>query len=65
MRDDDRRMGGEDVEHAILIRMLADAERLCETVDPLLSGQAAHLRGRIAAMVEITSPPLVQPGARS
>jgi hypothetical protein len=65
MRDDDRGMAGSDAEHAILVRMLADAERLCGTVDPLLSGQAAHLRGRIAAMVEITTPPSVQAGARS
>jgi hypothetical protein len=48
-----------------LLRMLADAERLCATTDPLLCGQAAHLRGRIAAMVEITTPPSMQAGARS
>lgn len=44
-------------EHAILTRMLGDAERLCTTQDPLLSGQAAQLRGRIAAMLTVTTPP--------
>lgn len=46
----------EDV-HAILTRMLADAERLCATQDSLLTGQAAQLRGRIAAMVAVATPP--------
>ncbi|AMJ61491.1 hypothetical protein [Bosea sp. PAMC 26642] len=57
MSDDRRHESRSDDEHAILIRMLADAERLCRTDDPLLCGQAAQLRGRIAAMVEITEPP--------
>lgn len=43
--------------HAILTRMLGDAERLCATQDPLLTGQAAQLRGRIAAMLAVTTPP--------
>jgi hypothetical protein len=36
--------------------MLADAETLCGTGDALLVGQYRHLRGRIAALVELTAP---------
>jgi hypothetical protein len=36
--------------------MLADAESLCGTRDALLAGQFRHLRGRIAALVELTMP---------
>jgi hypothetical protein len=43
-------------EHIILARMLADAETLCGTGDALLCGQYRHLRGRIAALVELTMP---------
>jgi hypothetical protein len=43
-------------EHVILARMLADAETLCGTGDALLVGQYQHLRGRIAALVELTAP---------
>jgi hypothetical protein len=43
-----------DRDHAILARMLADAERLCGTRDALMVGQYKHLRGRIAALIEIT-----------
>lgn len=57
MGEDRRHESRPEDEHAILIRMLADAERLCSTTDPLLCGQAAQLRGRIAAMIEITLPP--------
>jgi hypothetical protein len=56
MGDDRRRTSGTEDEHVILARMLADAERLCRTSDPLLVGQAAQLRGRIAALVEIATP---------
>jgi hypothetical protein len=43
-----------DRDHMILARMLADAERLCGTRDALMVGQYRHLRGRIAALIEIT-----------
>ncbi|MGA8653303.1 MAG: hypothetical protein WB677_22300 [Xanthobacteraceae bacterium] len=43
-------------DHLILSRMLADAESLCSTRDALLAGQYRHLRGRIAALVELTMP---------
>jgi len=36
--------------------MLADAESLCSTRDALLAGQYRFLRGRIAALVELTLP---------
>ncbi len=43
-------------EYRILARMLADADVLCNTSDGLLSGQYRYLRGRIAALVELTVP---------
>jgi hypothetical protein len=43
-------------EHTILTNMLAEAEALCGTSDALLAGQYQHLRGRIAALVELTAP---------
>ena len=43
-------------DHLILSRMLADAESLCSTRDALLAGQYRFLRGRIAALVELTMP---------
>jgi hypothetical protein len=54
---EERRDSDHDDAAAILNRMLADAERLCRLTDPLLAGQAAQLRGRIAALVDIASPP--------
>jgi hypothetical protein len=57
MGDERRRESCTEDAHAILTRMLADAERLCATQDPLLTGQAAQLRGRIAAMLGIATPP--------
>lgn len=36
--------------------MLADAESLCGTRDALLASQYRFLRGRIAALVELTLP---------
>jgi hypothetical protein len=50
-------------EHRILARMLADADVLCGTGDALLSGQYRYLRGRIAALVELTSPIESEEGA--
>lgn len=41
---------------ATLSRMLADAETLCGTHDALLAGQYRHLRGRIAALLDLTLP---------
>jgi hypothetical protein len=43
-------------DHVILLRMLEDAKRLCLTGDALLVGQYHHLQGRIAALLEVTSP---------
>ena len=36
--------------------MLADADSLCATRDALLAGQYRYLRGRIAALIELTMP---------
>jgi hypothetical protein len=43
-------------EHMVLTRMMADADRLCQTDDPFMLGQYRHLRGRVAALVEMTRP---------
>lgn len=43
-------------DHRILSRMLADADALCQSGDALLAGQYRHLRGRIAALLDITIP---------
>ncbi len=40
-------------EDALLAEMLALADRLVETDDALMAGQYAHLRARIAALVEL------------
>ncbi len=43
-------------ERLILSRMLADADVLCGSRDALLAGQYRFLRGRIAALIELTTP---------
>lgn len=43
-------------DHRILSRMLADADELCKSGDALLAGQYHHLRGRIAALLDINFP---------
>ncbi len=43
-------------DHRILTRMLAEADELCGTGDALLAGQYRHLRGRIAALLDLTMP---------
>jgi len=43
-------------DHRILSRMLADADALCQCGDALLAGQYRHLRGRIAALLDINFP---------
>lgn len=43
-------------DHIVLSRMLADADSLCATRDALLAGQYRYLRGRIAALLELTMP---------
>jgi hypothetical protein len=43
-------------DYAILSRMLADADDLCGTQDALLAGQYRHLRGRIAALLDLVAP---------
>ena len=37
----------------ILEAMLVQAERLCQSDDPLLQGQYRHLRERIRALIEL------------
>jgi hypothetical protein len=41
----------------VLTRIMKDAERLCRTDDPFMLGQYRHLRGRVAALIEMTRPP--------
>ena len=41
----------------VLTRIMQDAERLCRTDDPFMLGQYRHLRGRVAALIEMTRPP--------
>jgi hypothetical protein len=41
----------------VLSRIMQDAERLCRTDDPFMLGQYRHLRGRVAALIEMTRPP--------
>ena len=66
MGENCRRETSSEDEHVILMRLLADSDRLCRTTDPLLSGQAAQLRGRILAMIEVAgSEPSRQPEARA
>ena len=43
-------------DYRILSRMLADAEELCNSGDALLVGQYRHLRGRVAALLDINFP---------
>ncbi|HEV2677383.1 MAG TPA: hypothetical protein VGV37_22835 [Aliidongia sp.] len=43
-------------DHQILTRMLSDAESLCRSQDALLVGQYCHLRGRIAALIDLVAP---------
>ncbi len=38
---------------AILVDMLRQSERLCQTVDALLVGQYRHLQDRIRALIEL------------
>lgn len=57
MGDQRRRESCNESAYVILVRMLADAERLCAMQDPLLTGQAAQLRGRIGALVTVATPP--------
>lgn len=44
-------------DYVVLSRMMLDAERLCRTDDPFMLGQYRHLRGRVAALIEMTRPP--------
>ena len=43
-------------DHLILSRMMADAERLCGTRRCIHAGQYRFLRGRVAALIEMTTP---------
>jgi len=44
-------------DYVVLTRMMSDAERLCRSHDPFMLGQYRHLRGRVAALIEMTRPP--------
>ena len=50
-------------DHVVLTRMMSDAERLCRSDDPFMLGQYRHLRGRVAALIEMTRPARVREGA--
>jgi hypothetical protein len=43
-------------DYVVLSRMMSDAERLCRTDDLFMIGQYLHLRGRVAALIELTRP---------
>ena len=55
----DARAGGDD--GAVLLRMLADADRLCASDDAIVAAQCVQLRGRIAALVDILAPTDLRP----
>ena len=50
-------------EYIILKRIMADADKLCRTDDAFMLGQYRHLRGRVAALIEMTRPARVREGA--
>lgn len=56
MRNADNATNPSERDYVILSRMLSDAESLCRTQDALLVGQYCHLRGRIAALIELMAP---------
>jgi len=43
-------------EDALLAEMLAVAERLCASEDALMTGQYAHLKARIQALIALREP---------
>jgi hypothetical protein len=45
--------GAQTDDDAILANMLREAEQLCRSEDALLTGQYAHLRDRIRALIEL------------
>ena len=52
-------------EYIVLTRMMADADELCRTDDAFMLGQYRHLRGRVAALIEMTRPAKRTPRART
>ena len=52
-----------ETEYIILKRIMADADKLCRTEDAFMLGQYRHLRGRVAALIEMTRPARVREGA--
>jgi hypothetical protein len=50
-------------EYIVLKRIMADADKLCRTDDAFMLGQYRHLRGRVAALIEMTRPARVREGA--
>jgi len=49
-------------EYIVLKRIMADADKLCRTDDAFMLGQYRHLRGRVAALIEMTRPARVREG---
>jgi hypothetical protein len=49
-------------EYLILKRIMADADKLCRTDDAFMLGQYRHLRGRVAALIEMTRPARAREG---
>ena len=52
-----------ETEYIILKRIMTDADKLCRTDDAFMLGQYRHLRGRVAALIEMTRPARVREGA--
>jgi hypothetical protein len=53
-----------ETEYIVLKRIMADADKLCRTDDAFMLGQYRHLRGRVAALIEMTRPARVREGAK-
>ena len=56
MRTPEKSVDPAERDYIVLSRMMLDAERLCRTDDPFMLGQYRHLRGRVAALIEMTRP---------
>jgi hypothetical protein len=52
-----------ETEYIILKRIMTDADKLCRTDDAFMLGQYRHLRGRVAALIEMTRPARLREGA--
>ena len=52
-----------ETEYIVLKRIMADTDKLCRTEDVFMLCQYRHLRGRVAALIEMTRPARVREGA--